>query len=177
MSRSSNKDYFIIGEIVRPHGVVGEVKVNPLTEDPSRFKGMKKCYMRLGETYTPVDILGVKAGNDIILKLQGVSDRNAAEKLRGTCLYVDRAHAIKLPEGRYFISDLEGLEVYTDREEYVGCLTEVLQPGANDVYIVKREGATVYMPALKTLILEVDIAANRMQVSADRLAEVALIED
>ena len=173
MSRLS--DYLVIGRIVRPHGVRGEVKIEPLTDDPGRFRELKTCYLRRDGEYKPVAVRA-RVGNDVIASIEGVTDRSAAERLRGTEICVDRAHAAELPEGRYFIADLIGMRVSDDRGNCLGELIDVWQPGGNDVYVVRGE-KTWYLPALKALLLDVDVRAGQMVVSAEKLAEVAYVED
>lgn len=171
-------EYLIIGQITRPHGLKGEIKVNPETDDSSRFKGMTYCYQKVGNGYKLLKIESIKVGSsEIIVKFDGINDRNAAELMRAEQIYIDKSHAINLPKGRYFISDLIGLSVYTDSDEFLGELIDVLQPGANDVYVVKNDKFRLLMPALKTLILDVSIKEKRMIVSSSRLEEVALRED
>ena len=98
-------EYLKIGLILKPQGIRGEIKVLPLTDDPHRFIGLKQAF--LSEEKKPVRIMGARVGKDAVyLFLEKIYDRTAAESVRGQFIYIDREHAVKLPEGRYFIADL-----------------------------------------------------------------------
>ena len=119
----------------------------------------------------------VQIGRDAVtLSLSGIESREDAEGLRGLYLCVDRAHAVKLPEGRYFISDLIGCDVYSNDGAHLGRLMEVLQHGAADVYVIKGE-RSLMTPALKKLLLTVDVPARRIVLDGGVLEEVGLFED
>ena len=102
--------------------------------------------------------------------------RNTAETLRNHYISVDREHAVKLPEGRYFVTDMIGCDVYDTNGAYYGKLTDVLETGANDVYVIQGE-KQLMVPALRKLLKEVDVANKRIELYADVLAEVGLFED
>ena len=167
-----------IGRILRPHGVQGAVKVQPLTDDTARFAQLSEAYLE-GVDYQPVHVSTAGIGpNEAILKIEGIDTRDGAEKLRGTFVCVDRAHTVTPPPGRYFIVDLIGCAVVSSLGTALGVLTEVLSLPANDVYVVKRpEGGTLMVPALKRLLSEVDVSAKRMVLDAQVLEEVGLFED
>lgn len=160
------EEYFRIGVITEAHGIKGEVKVYPTTDDVDHLKKVKDYYMSGRDGYEPLHCCGMKKQNDrIILQFREITDRDMAEKLRKRELYVDRAHAVPLYEDEYYISDLEGLEVYEDGE-LIGKLVEVMQTGANDVYRIERnDGTELLLPAIKQCILKVDIKEGRMDVS------------
>lgn len=170
-------DYLRAGLILRPHGVHGELKVLPLSDDMERFRSLTHAYLELVHAYEPVGVSKAEIrGKDVYLSLSGVQDREQAEKLRNVYLCVDRAHARPLPEGEYFISDLVGCEVLDTEGTVHGTLLEVLQTGANDVYVV-RGAKTLMIPALKKLLVSVDIQHGRIMLDADVLKEVGLFED
>lgn len=170
--------YLSIGEILKPQGVKGEVKLRPITCDPGRFDELDGAFLLREGQYVPVRLRTVRADADAVyLKIEGVNDRDQAEKLRGEYLYVDRAHAVRLPEDAEFVCDLIGCAARDDAGRELGTLTEVLQPGGNDVYVFRGPLGELLVPALKSVILKVDVREKTMLLSAARLAEVAVFED
>jgi len=170
-------EYLRVGQIVRAHGIRGAVKLVPLTNDPSRFHALEDAFLEVKGEYVPVSVsgAGVKEGS-VTLTLSCAATREEAEKLRGLYLCVDRAHAVALPEGSYFVCDLVGCEVSTSGGKPLGILTEVLETGANDVYLI--EGARKLMvPALKKLLVSVDTEKGRVVLDEAVLEEVGLFED
>ena len=159
-------DYLRIGVITAPHGVRGEVKVFPTTDDPERFDELETVWLYNGKSYVSLDVESVKYfKNIVILKVKQIPDRNEAEKYRSKELYVDREHALPLEEDEYYICDIIGAKVITDTEEELGMLTDVLQTGANDVYVVKmKDGKEVLLPVIKECVLDVDINAGIVKV-------------
>ena len=113
------QDYLLIGEITKPQGVRGELKLRPVTCDPARFENMDAAYLKDGDGYRPVRIQVRSASADaVFLRMEGVETRNDAEKMRGTALYIDRAHAVELGSDSNFLCDLIGLKgVLTDGSE------------------------------------------------------------
>lgn len=172
------QEYLLIGEITKPQGVQGELKLRPITCDPSRFENMDYAFLKEGEGYRRVNISVRRAGADaVFLRMEGVNTRNDAEEMRGTLLYIDRAHAVELDEDSTFICDLMGLKgVLTDGVE-IGKIIDVMQPGGNDVYVFKGKRGEVLVPALKSVVVKVDLAAGEMLLDADRMAEVAVYDD
>ena len=172
------QEYLLIGEITKPQGVQGELKLRPITCDPSRFENMDYAFLKEGEGYRRVDIRVRRAGADaVFLRMEGVNTRNDAEEMRGTMLYIDRAHAVELDEDSTFICDLMGLKgVLTDGGE-IGRIIDVMQPGGNDVYVFKGKRGEVLVPALKSVVVKVDLAAGEMLLDAERMAEVAVYDD
>lgn len=172
-------DYFRIGIFLRPHGVSGSIKLMPLTDDVGRFSKLNDAYVeyRQGE-YRPVMVSSAKIAspNSVIVKLKGTDSVEAAELLRNKYLCVDRAHAAKLPEGTYFISDIIGCEVFSSDGGTLGIVCDVYQTNANDVYVIKGE-RTLSVPILKKLINVVDIEHKRIEFDAKVLSEVGLFED
>ena len=158
-------DYLIVGTITSPHGVKGEVKVYPQTDDVSRFKKCKELYLNTGKEYLPLHVRSVKfSGQFVILKFDEFNSMNEVEGLRKKELLIDRAHAVKLQKDEYFIADLIGLNVY-EKERFVGKIKDVIETGANDVYVVDEEnGKELLLPAIKDCILNVDMENERMEV-------------
>ena len=156
----------IVGTITTPHGVKGEVKVYPSTDDVRRFKKLKEVYLDTGKEKVLLHPESVKFFKQfVILKFKEFNSMNEVEGLRQKNLLVDRKNAVKLEEGEYFIADLIGLTVYRENGEVLGELTDVLQTGANDVYAVKKsDGKEILLPAIKDCIKEVDIENGTMHV-------------
>ncbi len=169
--------YLVIGEITKPQGVRGEVKLRPITCDPGRFDALTLAYLRRGEDYLPVRLsVNRRAQDAVYLSVEGVDDRDAAEKLRGELLYIDRAHAVELDEDTNFLCDLIGLRGVDDEGGDWGVLRDVLQPGGNDVYVFEGERGQVLVPALKSVVKKVDLEAGVMLLVAARLREVAVLD-
>lgn len=172
------ESYLIIGEIVKPQGIKGELKVKPITHDVSRFNGLESVFVERGGALVPVKVRVTRALKDAVyLFMDGVHDRNGAERMRGGLLRVDRAHALTLSEDENFISDLVGLTGVTDEGEVLGTLVDVLQPGGNDVYVFRGERTEVLVPALKSVVLRVDILGKEILLCEKRLSEVAVYDD
>lgn len=172
-------DYLVIGEILKPQGVRGEVKVRPITCDLMRFEALDRVYFDENGVYAPRGVTVTRIEEDAVyMKFEGVDDRNGAEKLRGRLIHVDRAHAAKLDEDENFIVDLIGLRGVDDEGGEYGTLIDVMQPGGNDVYVFRDEKRReTLVPALKTAILNVDLQSRVMLMSAARLREVAVTDE
>lgn len=155
-------DKMVVGTITAPHGVRGEMKVYPLTDDMTRFGKLKTVYLQ-GEKRK---VISVRYQNDLVLlKLEGLNSREEVERLKKCTLEIDRKDAVKPPEGRYFIVDLIGLTVRLEDGSVLGTLTDVLQPGGNDVYVVSREGKEdALIPAIRQVILKTDIQKGEMVI-------------
>ena len=153
-----------VGVISSTHGVCGEVKVFPTTDDVKRFKKLKKVILDTGKEQLPLEIEGVKFFKQfVILKFRGIDNINDIEKYKGKRLLVDREHAVKLKKDEYFIADMIGMDVFTEDGELFGALKDVMETGANDVYIIEMsDGKEVLVPAIKQCILDVDIENRKM---------------
>lgn len=168
MTTEAMEDYFRIGVITRPHGVLGEMKVYPVTDDIKRFKGMKEILMgppegRKGGLSTE-KIEGVRfQKNMVLLKLSGIDSPEDARKLSQYQLYVKREDAIPLYENEYFVKDLIGLDVISEKGEKLGVLSDVLNTAANDVYVIKGE-REILIPAVKEYVLSIDLSKREMTV-------------
>ncbi len=170
-------EYYRIALVSRPHGVKGGIKLHPLTDNTSRFKGLTEAFLEVNGTYTPIEITSVSVTPDAVFAtFKGVDTREQAEAIRDAYIAVDKAHAVKLPEGQYFIADLIGCEVVDTNDVVYGKLTEVLETGANDVYVV-RGAKNAMVPALKRVLSSVDVAAKRIVLDASVVEEVVLFED
>lgn len=169
MTEEKKRDYFRIGAVVKAHGIRGEMKVFPTTDDPKRFSLLKgkdvRFVTRHGEQRS-VLIQGVKYfKNLVILKLDGIETPEEAERLRGGEFFVSREEALPLEEGEYYISDLIGLSVETEAGEAFGTLSDVLQTGANDVYEVDSIAhGKVYLPVIPDCVKQVDLEGGKVVV-------------
>lgn len=160
------EERFQVGVITAPHGVKGEVKVFPTTDDVKRFKRLKEVILDLGKEERRLEIEGVKFFKQfVILKIKGIDTPEEAGKYRQKSLYVTRENAVRLGKDEYFIADLMGLKVYGEDDREIGVLREVLETGANDVYIIDmNDGRELLLPAIKECVLHVDIEAGKMQI-------------
>ena len=160
------EDTLRVGVITSTHGVKGEVKVFPTTDDAGRFKQLKEVLLDTGKERIPMEIQQVKFfKNMVILKFKGFDSINDIEIYKGKDLLVTRDHAVKLGPDENFIVDLIGLKVMTDEGEELGTLTDVIQTGANDVYEVTMENKkALLLPAIKQCILNVDLEEGKVLV-------------
>jgi 16S rRNA processing protein RimM len=167
-----------IGLIVKPQGIKGEVKIQPLTDDPGRYDGLENVFVEKAGDYKPCRIMqSASRSGYVFMLLECVNTRDAAETLRGAYIAVSKNDAITLQENTFLIDDLIGCRIYLDSGEYIGKLTEVIRTGANDVYTVVTESGTILIPAIKKVIKKVDIDAKRIEADAMALKEVALLAD
>ena len=165
--RMENMEQFLrVGVISSTHGIRGEVKVYPTTDDPERFLDLDEVILDTGREHKILEIEGVKFfKNQVILKFKGYDNINDIEKYLKKDLLVDREHAVELGENENFIADLIDMEVVTDEGKVLGTLTDVIETGANDVYAVKTpEGKEILLPAIRDCILDVDVDEKRMTV-------------
>ena len=154
-----------VGHIVNTYGIKGFVKVLPLVDNNNQFKNFKTIYIQEKRGLKELHIEEVKfSKNLVLLKFKGIDTIEQAEELRNYYLQAKRSD-IKLEKGAYFIVDLIGLEVYTEEGEFLGILKEVLQPGANDVYVVENEKKQqILLPVIPDVIKKVDIEGNKVIV-------------
>lgn len=170
-------DYFRIGEIVRPHGVKGALKLKPMTDDVVRFQKLNEAFLEKDGEYIPVRAAHISVQPDaVFLSVSCCESREEAEKLRGTFICVDRAHAAELPPDRWYIRDIIGCEVSDSEGVCYGRVSDVMETGANDVYCIQGD-KTLMIPALKKLLLEVDVENKHILLDAAVLKEVGLFED
>lgn len=155
-----------IGQIVNTYGIKGFLKVVPYTDDITRFEKLNNIYIQTKKSLETVAIEEVKySKNLVLLKIKGIDDINSAEIYKNCYIKIDRSDAVELPEDSYFIIDLIGVEVITDKGENIGNIIDVFSTGANDVYVVKNElGKQVLLPAIGDVIKNVDIKNKKMIV-------------
>ncbi|TYQ18230.1 UNVERIFIED_CONTAM: 16S rRNA processing protein RimM [Acetivibrio alkalicellulosi] len=161
--------FFEIGKIVNTHGVKGEIKIIPLTDDPNRFSELKCLFIApsISTEMEKYNVEGVKyQKNFVILKLEEINDIDTAQSFKDKFVIIDRKDAIKLEKESYFICDLININVFDESGNNLGYLKEVLKTGSNDVYIVKNNtGKEILIPALKTVIKGVFLEEKKMVVS------------
>ena len=155
-----------VGIITATHGLKGEVKVYPTTDDPGRFRRLKKVILDNGKVSVDLEIESVKYFKQfVILKFKGLDDIEQVEKYRKASLYVTRDNAVRLKKDEFFIADLIDMKVGHEDGSPLGTLRDVITTGANDVYeVALDEGGTVLIPAIKECILDVDVENAVMRV-------------
>ena len=162
-----------IGVIVKPQGIKGEVKVQPFTDDINRFKKLKEVIID-DKSYRVLN--AVIGGGTVFLSLSGIADRDVAETFRGKFLFVTRENAVPLEEGRYFIVDIIGCELKTEKNT-VGVITDVTS-ARTDIFTIKcTDGKIMRFPFLKEMIISVDVENKTVVVKGKRLSEVACYEN
>lgn len=167
--------YLIVGEILKPQGVRGEIKVRPITNDPQRYFDMDCVYLKQGEAYKARAMHCVRVHDGFVyITMEGGDSREAVDPLRGALLYVPREAAVELSEDEEFICDLIGCVAFDRAGERIGTLREVLQPGANDVYVFDTPQGEMLLPALRRVVLEVDVQNARMVLDEEALPELAV---
>ncbi len=163
-----------IGLIVKPQGIRGELKVQPLTDDINRFRKLKEVIID-DKTYKVLNT--VIGGNVVFISISGVADRNVAESFRGKFLRVTRENALPLEEGRYFVVDIIGCQVVTDKGKEVGKVVEVTSARTDVFTLTCPNGKIMRFPFLNDLVISVDVVNKKIMVSEKRLEEVSCYED
>ena len=160
------EELFRVGVISNTHGIRGEVKVYPTTDNVRRFDDLKEVILDTGKEQLILHVTSVKYfKNMVILKFKEFDNINDIIPYKGMDLLVTRENAIPLEEGEYYIADIIGSKVITDEDKILGTLTDVLQTGANDVYVVKtKDGKEVLLPCIEECILDRDIENKIVKV-------------
>ncbi|MEW8955033.1 ribosome maturation factor RimM [Clostridium sp.] len=155
------KEFMTVGQISKPHGVKGEVKVFPLTDNVKRFKKLKTVFIDDKE----IKVVWCKLQADrAILKLEGVESMDDAEKLRNKYLNIRREDAVRLSKDTHFIVDIIGCSVYDSNEVFIGEVKEVIKTGYNDVYWVKNGKKEVLVPVLKEIVYDIDVENKKIVI-------------
>ena len=162
-------DFIEIGEIAGAHGVKGYVKVNPFTDFPERFKKMKSAVIEKNNgtfgNYAIEDVIFHK--NMVLIKFGNINNMDEAGELKGCKIVTEKKDLIKLPEDSYYIFDLIGCDVF-EESEYLGKVTDIIETGSNDVYVVKKGGdggnGELLIPALAWVVINVDVESKKIQV-------------
>ena len=172
------QDYLMIGVVLKPQGIRGEIKIKPYAADVSLFGEWKTLYVKENDAFSPVSCTVSRIHDGFVYAvLAGCKTADDAEKLRGKELYIDRAHAAKLEDGAVYITDLVGCTAVDETGRTVGVLTDVLQYGSVDTYVFKTPRGTMMAPALLAVFPVTDVEQRVLHVCAERLAEVAVYED
>ena len=160
--------YLLVGRVSRPHGVRGELRVEIVTDYPERLSQHTDFYLARPDSPTTVRrylVEKVRIHRDVaLLKLVGCDDRNAADELRGLLVQIPIEDAVPLEEGEYYLYQLIGVWVETEDGEGLGQVVDVIETGANDVYVVRGPRGEVLLPAIEDVVLELDLESKRMVV-------------
>jgi 16S rRNA processing protein RimM len=160
--------YLLVGRVLRPHGVRGELRIEIVTDYPERLVQHTHFYLSHPDFPAAVQrhpVEGIRFHKEVLLlKLGGCDDRDAANHLRGMLVQIPIADAVPLEEGEYYLFQLVGVQVETENGERLGQIVEVIETGANDVYIVRGPRGEVLLPAVDEVILELDLESKRMVV-------------
>jgi len=163
---ASKKEVALVGKIAGAHGVKGTSKISVYVESLTIFKPgtiLLVCSPDGSEKGYEIDWIKPHS-NGALLALKNVTSREQAKTLAGSELYIKRARLPKLEDGAYYWFDLIGLKVYTRNDRYLGCLDAIIETGANDVYVVKKDDREILIPALKSVVREIDIGSRIMRV-------------
>lgn len=155
-----------IGKIVGHYGYKGEVKVTPLTDFPQRFEGLKQVMVNKHGEISIAQIEKVKINHNMLLiKFSGIDSKESALEIRGSLLQIEETELYPLPEGYYYHFQLLGLKVFDGQRGFIGILTDILETGANDVYLIKSDDyGEILIPAIKEVVKKIDLAGKSMQV-------------
>jgi 16S rRNA processing protein RimM len=152
-----------VGRVLRPHGVRGELLLEALTDFPERLAEKEVVY--LGEAAVPHALKRARIHRtQLLIQLEDCVTLEAADALRGQLVQIQEAQAAPLPPGQYYQHQVIGLEVVTETGENLGSVTDILETGANDVYVVTGTAGELLLPALSSVILQIDLEAHRMVV-------------
>ena len=160
------KERLEVGQIVNTFGIKGFVKIYPYVDDISRFDNLKKVHIKSKKEEKELQIEEVKyQKNMVLVKFKGIETVENAEKLRNSFVEIDRADAIPLEEGQYFIADLLGLDVFLDTGEKLGVLEDIYNTGSSDIYVVKNElGKQFLLPYIDEVIKQINLEEGKIIV-------------
>jgi len=163
---SPTQDLYAVGKVVKAYGIKGEIVVRPLTDSPGRFKSIHRLYVgRSSEAVHESSVEWVMVQpRGVRMKLAAVNDRNAAERLIDSLLFVDEQTRMRPPRGTYFAHDLLGLRVVDQDGREIGTVTDVLKHSAHDIYVIDAQGREVMVPAVKEFISAIDLNSRTMRV-------------
>lgn len=161
----SEPDFLVVGQIIKPHGIQGEVSVKVLTDFAERFDTMETIY--LGDEHSAREYVVESTRwhkTQVLVAFEAIPDRTAAETLRGLYLKIPTHQAMPLEPDTYYHYQLEGLAVVTDTGQELGRINEILETGANDVYVVQGDQGEILIPASQEVVLSVDLDAGQITV-------------
>ena len=159
------EQFLQVGVISSTHGIRGEVKVFPTTDDPMRFKKLKKVLLDTGRERVELEVQSVRFFKQFaIVKFKGIDNINDIDRYKGKGLFVPREDAVPLGEDEYYIADLIGMEVFTE-DGHFGVVRDVMETGANEVYIVESDKhGEVLIPAIRQCVLDVNVEEKKMKI-------------
>lgn len=159
-------DLLQVGGIANTHGIKGEVKIFPMTDDPQRFLELDKVFLDTGKGYLELELEQVRFFKQfVIVKFKGIDNINDIEKYKGKGLWITREQAVACEEDEYFVADLIGLKVVDEQDAELGKIRDVISTGANDVYVIEmNDGRELLLPAIKQCILHVDMQKGYLKV-------------
>ncbi len=160
------EDFFRVGVITNTHGLKGEVKVFPTTDDAGRYKKLKEVIIEPDKANIKLKIQSARFfKNLVIVKFVGIDDINDVEKYKGKDIYVSRENAVPLEENEYYIADLIDMDVYDEDDNKIGVLYDVMQTGANDVYVINMDdGRELLLPVIEETVLDIDLDNNKIKI-------------
>ena len=169
----------MIGTVLKPQGIRGEVKIRPYAARVEMFSSWKNLYLEDHGVYSPVSVKFSRIHDGFVYAfLSDCASADDAEKFRGRDLYIDRAHAAPPEDGSAYIADLIGCEAVDENGQIIGTLTDVLQYGSVDTWVFRTPGGrTMMAPALLSVFPAVDTGEGRITVCAEKLQEVAVLDD
>lgn len=155
-------DYIQVGKIINTHGIKGYVKIVPLTDDKTRFDDLETVHIENEDEQFNIEKVWYKQ-NHVMVKFKGYDNINDVNKFKDRLVLINKEDAIDLPENTFFIYDIIGLNVYNMEGEEIGRVKNVLQPGSNDVYVVKGKGKKdILIPAIKDVVKEVNLEEGKI---------------
>ncbi|MCI9031167.1 MAG: 16S rRNA processing protein RimM [Clostridia bacterium] len=167
-------DYIVVGEVLKAQGIRGEIKIKPLTDDPARFRKLRAVYI----DERIFRISSCRINENVFLKLDGIEDRNEAEKLVGKFVRIDRLYAVTPDDDSYFIVDLIGCEIHGTDEDVFGTVIGVDNYGSADVITARAKNGKVFrFPFLKRVLYSVDTDKKIIKVDSRELESVCVYED
>jgi 16S rRNA processing protein RimM len=155
-----------IGKVVKPFGVKGEMRIEPMTDFPERFKGLVRVYLvSPSGKEVACEVRSVRnAGSILFIQLTGYDSPEKARSINGWLIKIPEEEAVPLPEGTYYWFELIGMEVISESGEKLGTIVDVFETGSNDVYVMKKGRKETYIPATKEIVKQVDRNAKRMVI-------------
>jgi 16S rRNA processing protein RimM len=160
---SPSAEYVAVARVLAPHGIRGELKCAVLTDYPRRFASTTRVY--LGPQRQPFAVQRARLqGRFVLLKLEGLEARDDADHWRNAIVQVPGAERVRLPRGHYFWEEVIGLEVRDEEGTRLGRVRDILQTGANDVYVVDTEPGELLVPAIKDVVMRIDPAKGEMTI-------------
>lgn len=158
------KDYIKVGKIVNTHGVKGCIKCVPFTDDLERFDDLEYVYTEKDDVKRRIKDVWYRKGT-VYLTLENIDDMNTAETFKNTYISIFEDQLRELPEDTYYLFELEGMKVYSAEGEYIGEISEIYQPGANDVYEIKNNNKAYLIPAVKEIVREVNMKDRKIIIN------------